>query len=277
MSSASNRPVAATDRVSDVLARDESLVEVFVRQAPQSAKLRNRSLRRIMVRLVTVEQAARMAAVSPATLVGELNAALGIAADRVEGSTPAEGPAEPLAVHPADAPVVTVDVREDLRKGREPFSRIMAAVARLRRDQVLLLRAPFEPLPLYAVLGKRGLVHEARAAAPDDWSVWFWLPSAHDAGVGRITPVEGGPPPAEEAGPSEPGTVWLDVRGLEPPEPMVRTLAALETLPADYTLVQVNTRVPQFLLPVLAERGFVWEIDESSVDRVIVRIRRSHV
>ena len=67
----------------------------------------------------------------------------------------------------------------------------------------------------------------------------------------------------------------LDVRGLEPPEPMVRTLAALEALPAGEALVQVNERVPQFLLPVLTERGFDYEIDASAADRVVVRIRRA--
>ena len=63
------------------------------------------------------------------------------------------------------------------------------------------------------------------------------------------------------------------MRGLEPPEPMHRTLAALETLPAGHTLVQLNARVPQFLLPILHERGFDFEVDESAPDRVLVRIR----
>jgi hypothetical protein len=39
--------------------------------------------------------------------------------------------------------------------------------------------------------------------------------------------------------------------------------------------VQINVRVPQFLLPVLAERGYVFAVDESSADRVLVRIRRA--
>ena len=68
---------------------------------------------------------------------------------------------------------------------------------------------------------------------------------------------------------------WLDVRGLEPPQPMMRTLAALETLPAGHELVQVNVRVPQFLLPMLAERGFAFAVDESHADRVLVRIWRA--
>jgi len=42
----------------------------------------------------------------------------------------------------------------------------------------------------------------------------------------------------------------------------------------DRELVQVNARVPQFLLPVLAEHGYSAEIDETRSDRVLVRIRR---
>ena len=56
--------------------------------------------------------------------------------------------------------------------------------------------------------------------------------------------------------------VVLDVRGLEPPEPMIRTLAALEQLPPGSTLVQINVRVPKFLLPLLDERGFTYDIRE---------------
>lgn len=289
---ATGRPVAATDRVSDVLARDESLVEVFARQGPQFAKLRNRAMRRVMAHLVTVEQVARMAGLTAPVLVGELNAALGIAA---APPAPAARGAPPQALelqpeHPSELPVVEVDVRDDLRAGREPFSKIMAAVAGLGDGSVLRLRTTFEPIPLYAVLGKRGLLHEARAEAPDDWSLWFWAPShrepADKARGGREGPASHGAPaggdslraPRADAPGSDqpaPRTVRLDVRGLEPPEPMLRTLAALAALPPDHTLVQVNARVPQFLLPILAERGYTWEIDESSADRVIVRIRQA--
>lgn len=78
-------------------------------------------------------------------------------------------------------------------------------------------------------------------------------------------------PAGEEADP----VVVLDVRGLEPPEPMVRTLAALEALPADGTLVQVNVRVPQLLLPHLEQRGFTYEVREQEPDLVRVFIRRT--
>lgn len=260
-------PVRLDDRVSDVLARDESLVEVFVRQAPHFSKLRNRAMRKVMARLVTVEQAARTANVSPEQLVNELNAALGISAPPVVHA-PRPVKDESSLRHPVAANVVELDVREDLRSGREPFSRIMAAVASLGADDVLQLRAIFEPVPLFTVLAKRGFAHESVMHSADDWSVFFW--KAPTLGL-----EDGAVPVGDEVPPDDETTMFLDVRGLEPPEPMMRTLAALDTLPAGRTLVQINARVPRFLLPVLAERGFTWEVDDSREGRVLVRIRQS--
>jgi uncharacterized protein (DUF2249 family) len=68
--------------------------------------------------------------------------------------------------------------------------------------------------------------------------------------------------------------VVLDVRGLEPPEPMVRTLEALERLPEGATLVQLNVRVPQFLLAELEARGFTYEVREQREGLVRLFIRR---
>jgi len=180
----------------------------------------------------------------------------------------------------ADA-VVEVDVRDDLRSGREPFARIMSAVGQVPPGGVLCLRAIFEPAPLYRVLGSRGFAHWTEKLADDDWRIWFYA----EADTGEATPAarvaEGGAPQvgaAREGAGAEADAVEdvviLDVRGLEPPEPMVRTLEALETLPAGATLVQLNVRVPQFLLPKLEERGFTYEVRRQSDDLVRVFIRR---
>ncbi|MBB6446112.1 DUF2249 domain-containing protein [Bacillus benzoevorans] len=48
----------------------------------------------------------------------------------------------------------------------------------------------------------------------------------------------------------------LDNRGLEPPEPMMRTLAALEELPEGETLSIINDRRPMFLYEQLEEKGY---------------------
>ncbi len=162
--------------------------------------------------------------------------------------------------------IVDLDVREDLRAGREPFRRILDAARRLPDDHVLRLRAIFEPAPLYAVLGRLGFEHLAEQLGPEDWRVWF-----RRSGVAV---AEGAAPPAAEDADDETAVV-LDVRGLEPPEPMVRTLEALQHLPRGHTLVHINVRVPQLLLPKLTDRGFVYEIREQSADLVRVFIRHA--
>jgi hypothetical protein len=280
--------VTPTDRVSDVLARDETLVEVFVRHAAHFEKLRNAAMRRVMARLVTVEQAARIAAVPVDRLVRDLNEALHIdvrpaaAAAYDSAARPAPGESH----RPASLREIELDLREAMRSGREPFSRIMAAVAALGPSEVLRLRTIFEPVPLFGLMAKRGFLHEAERHAADDWSVWLWKhePEArpNESGGGdaanagaaawRASSVVSAPSAAVTA---QPPTVWLDVRGLEPPEPLVRTLAALEALPAGHQLVQINVRVPQLLLPMLSERGFACEVDDSDADRVRVRIWRA--
>jgi uncharacterized protein (DUF2249 family) len=269
-------PIAAADRVGDVLARDEKLVDVFVRHSPHFEKLRNRALRRVMAQLVTIEQAARVAGVGLDILLHDLNAAVGATASTHvprAGSAPARqsdfATVPPPSRRPPDLAVVELDLRDDMRSGREPFSTIMAAVRELVDGQVLRLRTIFEPVPLFSVMAKRGFLYESRLEAPEDWSVWFWRTTPLSEAVEAERTVESRA--RDESGDR---THWLDVRGLEPPQPMLRTLAALETLPDGYELVQINVRVPQLLLPMLAERGYACEVDESRTDRVLVRIWR---
>lgn len=185
---------------------------------------------------------------------------------------------------------VFVDVRDDLRSGREPFDRIMSALREVPPGGALCLRAIFEPVPLYGVLVRHGFTHHTERLGGDDWRVWFYaaddaasgVPStAADATAAGATAAGATAARAAAAGDGEPAAddvgdpvVVLDVRGLEPPEPMVRTLAALEALPPGHTLVQLNVRVPRFLLPELDARGFRYEIREQSPELVRVFIRR---
>ena len=66
-----------------------------------------------------------------------------------------------------------LDVREDLRQGKEPFQRIMSAAAGLAPGEELEIIAPFEPLPLYSVLGARGFSHQTERTPDGDWRVLF--------------------------------------------------------------------------------------------------------
>lgn len=187
--------------------------------------------------------------------------------------------------------ILDLDVREDLKAGREPFQRIMHARQALAEDGVLRVRAIFEPRPLYGVLGKQGLAHWTERLADDDWRVWFFPAGANGAAAGvqpasKVSPHDEPRPRAPRSSgrslptcgspKQEPGDVTvLDVRGMEPPEPMERTLEVLEGMPAGHTLVQVNSRVPRFLLPELEARGFQYTIHEQEPGVVRVFIRRT--
>jgi uncharacterized protein DUF2249 len=77
-----------------------------------------------------------------------------------------------VATWKADAATV-LDVRPVLEQGGEPFVQIMEAAERVPAGQTLVLVAPFEPVPLYGVLGARGFAHAIQQLAADEWVVRF--------------------------------------------------------------------------------------------------------
>jgi len=272
--------IGPDDRVATVLAHDARLLDVLVAASPTFEKLRNPLARKTMARLVTVAQAARIAGIDAGELVARLNAALGVSVPEGASAPAAPSPAPPQAAVPPELVaiphdrIVDLDVRDDLRAGREPLRRILDTVRALPPDAVLRLRATFEPVPLYAVLAKQGLAHHTERLGDEDWRVWFHRGLTHMPAEPRDrvpTPTAGDAAVAEDD-----DVVVLDVRDLEPPEPMERTLEALATLAPGKTLVQLNVRVPQFLLPRLEERGFTYEIRQQSADLVRLFIRHRH-
>jgi uncharacterized protein (DUF2249 family) len=76
-------------------------------------------------------------------------------------------------IDPLSSKTVTVDVREDIRQGREPFEKIMAAVDQLQPGETLLLIVSFEPLPLYRVMAQNGFAHWTERMTDGDWQVYF--------------------------------------------------------------------------------------------------------
>ena len=85
----------------------------------------------------------------------------------------------------------------------------------------------------------------------------------------------GGAPGAECARSTAAGRVVLDVRGLEPPQPMLRVLETLERLGPGQELEMRHDRRPVFLYPQLEERGFAHETDapEPGLVRIVIRRR----
>ncbi|HET6726132.1 MAG TPA: DUF2249 domain-containing protein [Gammaproteobacteria bacterium] len=165
---------------------------------------------------------------------------------------------------------LTLDVREELRNGGEPLPRIMATVRELEPGQTLRLLATFEPLPLYAVLAKKGFGHSATRHGEGDWEVLF-TPGA--APGGTASPITSPAVANDQEEWPVPGT-FIDNRGLGPPEPLMRILDALEHLGPGQVMQAINERDPVFLYPELEARGAAIRIDKRD-DGVYLLIRRS--
>lgn len=277
--------IRADEKLVRILESDPALIEVLQALSPALHGLRSPDVRKVMSSLMTVEQAARTAGLDTEELVARLERAVadGERGEDADGA-PYQGersvnPTMPpeLAAIPEDR-IIELDVRDDLRAGREPFSRIMSARAQVPDGGALSLRAIFEPIPLYGVLGSQGFEHYSIQHADDDWQVWFFRArEGADAGGSEAAVVDPGSLPMDSADPEsgEDDVIILDVRGLDPPEPMARTLAALEVLPPDATLLHINLRVPRFLLPQLEDRGFTYDVREQEAGLVRVFIRRA--
>lgn len=165
--------------------------------------------------------------------------------------------------------IVDLDVRPILRAGGEPFEEIMKTVAALAPDQGLRLFATFKPTPLLHVLGSKGFTHEAKELDGGEWEVLFRPSGAAKAGEtpAAVSPADDSDWPAPVR--------HLDNRDLDPPEPMVRILATVETMKRGEVLSALLCREPMFLFPELAKRGHRWrggfEPDGKSY-KVLVRI-----
>lgn len=249
--------ILVTTRISEVLETHPACLQVLLDASPAFHKLKNPVLRKVMPRLVTVQQAAGIAGLDAQVLLDALRQAAGVplSPEHTEKG-------ETMSVSMLDTPppewifaplAAELDVRALLEQGQEPFKHIQKASAKVPEGSRLLLIAPFEPIPLYQALGRQGFepwcsqhqgtyeVHFYRSGVP-------WTPPVQ---VGQTAPISR----------SFDQEIHIP-ETLEPPEPMMRILAALDRLPAGKTLLVHHVRRPVYLLQRLEDLGFRTEVQE---------------
>ncbi|GGJ95436.1 hypothetical protein GCM10007063_17420 [Lentibacillus kapialis] len=67
----------------------------------------------------------------------------------------------------------------------------------------------------------------------------------------------------------------IDNRGLEPPQPMMRTLKALDRLKSGDSLSIINDRRPLFLYEELDDRGYIHETEAQEDGSFKITITKS--
>jgi len=153
-----------------------------------------------------------------------------------------------------------LDVRPILAKGGDPFALIVKTIGQLQESEALHLIVGFEPTPLYAVMANMG-----RAAYTEerdgDFHVWFY----RDATAAREVPNPAARVPLQPP-------VELDVRGLEPPQPMVTILERLADLGAGAQLRVRHHREPVLLYDKLELRGYAARCDKRGEGDYLIHI-----
>ena len=140
-----------------------------------------------------------------------------------------------------------VDARPLLAAGTDPLEVVLGAVDGVGTGGVVMVVAPFQPRPLLALLERMGHGVEDREALPGVWVV--------EVVVGGALGI-------------------VDLRGLEPPEPLQRILEAVERLDAGEIYVARTPRSPRMLLPRLAERGVAFAVLEAPDASALLHVER---
>lgn len=167
---------------------------------------------------------------------------------------------------------IVLDVRPYLKNKQDPFQVIMDNVKKISKEDVFELHATFKPTPLLSVMRVKGFLNKVEKVDDEHWIVTF----VHKSNAALLEDGENqateSSQPADEAVPSEGKVYQLDNRGLEPPQPMIRTMGQLDKMSPGDKLIITNDRVPVFLLEELNGLGYRYEIEnlEGETARVAI-------
>jgi uncharacterized protein (DUF2249 family) len=156
---------------------------------------------------------------------------------------------------------------------REKHARIFKRWSELPIGEHFVLVNDHDPVPLY---------HQFAAQFPGAFA-WEYLGSGPDEFQVQITRLSDSPTSAPIAPPSSRGcqgssaaaTGVLDTRDLEPPEPLVRILAAVESLGRGAVLRAQTDRRPLHLYPELDARGLHYVTEEQLDGSWLTTIQRA--
>jgi len=185
-------------KIKEVLMINERMIEAFVWLAPEFERLRNPTLRRLMSGRVTVSQAARVGHVPLSEALYVLNLTAGgdvqqlhreldelpTDAFRHTPDNPPRKPRELLGLDDTDSRIRFVDVMHQAECNQDPRPAIMHGLTELRNsNEVLLVRHPFDPIPLRDLFARRGFASWAEERRPFEWYIYFYRPAAEVAAV----------------------------------------------------------------------------------------------
>lgn len=259
-------------KIADLIKFNSGAIEALASISSHFEKLRNPVLRKILASRVSIRDAAKIGGVEVEVFFSKLRP-LGFDCKLSGQKREEEQKNDLVGMLRIHTTLIDLDVRPFLASGNDPFSTIMNAIQELPIGVSLRVINTFEPTPLIRILEKKGFVCGVVQMSESEFHTYIKRTDSSE----KLNVTEGKTAGDEHALVKkrfEENFMYLDVRHLEMPQPMITILKSLETLPQGKALFVKHKKVPQFLFPELVERNFNWsvhELSENEVDLIIYR------
>ena len=265
-----------TTKISEIINANESAIDVIASVNKNFRKLRNPFLRKVLAPRVNIKDAAKIGGVKPNVLLRRLKT-IGFFIDLEEMDLYEKSEIHNIenTVKMKKDKIITLDVRPILDGGVDPFNAIMDELKKIdEANETLLIINTFEPIPLLNILKKKGYEYETER--PEDGTVHTFLTKVDDGLVeNRSTEGETEKDTFESIEKKYSGHIKeVDVRDLEMPMPMVTILENLEQLNDGEALFVHHKKLPQYLLPELKDRDFIFvsqPVDNDNIKLIIYK------
>lgn len=253
--------INANTKIAPILKQNPKALDAIVSISSKFEKLRNPLLRKVMAGRTTLTAASKFGGCSVEDFFRKLEP-LGFEVDRdTKAVEEVKKPVPEFITSLKKEQLIELDVRPVIASGSDPLSIIMEKVKTVQPGQILKIINTFEPTPLVLMLEKKGFETYVDTISDDLIETYF-----HKTGKSDSAEIK-----TEQPAKNDWDNVLqdfgdriqkIDVRHLEMPQPMLTILDALEHLQNGTALYVYHKRIPVFLLPELAQRGFDYRIKE---------------
>jgi len=263
-------------KISVIIKANKSSIDIIASINKNFKKLKNPILRTMLAPRVNVKDAARIGGIKPGVLLKKLES-IGFAV-QAESENKDLQATQDINIKRLNSMknknIVTLDVRPILDGGVDPFNAIMDELKKMNEaEETLKIINTFEPIPLLNILKKKGYEYETER--PTEGEVHTYLTKTGEVSEEKVSSTDLKEDTFESMSEKFAGKmVQVDVRDLEMPMPMVTILENLERLAPDQALFVNHKKLPQYLLPELKDRNFVYvsqEIDNDNINLIIYK------
>jgi uncharacterized protein (DUF2249 family) len=160
-------------KIYDLLEAFPELEEILISSAPEFKKLKNPILRKTIARITNISQAATIGGLNVEELVNRLREKAGQGNIEQLDDTGTKYQTICPDWFEKKAVVTTIDIREMLNRDEQPVHEVLAAIKRLKENEILEIIAPFIPAPLLDKTLSLDYKHWLNKKGEGDFRVYF--------------------------------------------------------------------------------------------------------